>query len=322
MNITSRQLKAFVLTARHQSFSRAAEQLFITQSGMSVLVRELETQLGFRLFERTTRRVTLTDFGSKFLPVADRSLRELESAVANLSRSAASATDSLSIGAAPFPAAELMPQVISSYMALNPRVSIRLIDAEGPRLMQMVQSGEIDAALSAWHQELPGVLRQLLASCPLMLICAEDALSELPPAVRWREVAALRLIGMPREYPIQMQVDEQLAIAGRHAPPELVCNYLETQISMVEAGAGAAAVPTSAAPACAKRRIRMHAIFDPVVRTDFYWVTGRARATPASAEDFSAYLKDYLQQIVEQWTLPGDRETAGAAQLEPDRVTG
>ena len=47
MNITTRQLKAFVLTARHQSFSRAAEELFITQSGMSVLVRELETQLGF-----------------------------------------------------------------------------------------------------------------------------------------------------------------------------------------------------------------------------------------------------------------------------------
>src|SRR5256885_7180174 len=45
MNISSRQLKAFVLTARHQSFSRAAEQLFITQSGMSVLVRELEGQL-------------------------------------------------------------------------------------------------------------------------------------------------------------------------------------------------------------------------------------------------------------------------------------
>jgi len=75
MNITSRQLKAFVLTARHQSFSRAAEELFITQSGMSVLVRELESQLGFRLFERTTRKVMLTEFGSKFLPVADRSLR-------------------------------------------------------------------------------------------------------------------------------------------------------------------------------------------------------------------------------------------------------
>jgi DNA-binding transcriptional LysR family regulator len=78
MNITSRQLRAFLLTARYQSFSRAADQLFITQSGMSVLVRELEAQLGFRLFERTTRRVTLTEFGSKFLPIADRSLVDLE----------------------------------------------------------------------------------------------------------------------------------------------------------------------------------------------------------------------------------------------------
>src|SRR6188474_101834 len=84
MNVTTRQLKAFVLTARHQSFSRAAEELFITQSGMSVLVRELETQLGFRLFERTTRKVMLTEPGSKFLPVADRSLRELETAALHL----------------------------------------------------------------------------------------------------------------------------------------------------------------------------------------------------------------------------------------------
>ena len=99
MNITSRQLKAFVLTARHQSFSRAAEHLFITQSGMSVLVRELETQLGVRLFERTTRRVSLTEFGSQFLPVADRSLRDLEEAAASLSRSAAAAGDCLTIGA-------------------------------------------------------------------------------------------------------------------------------------------------------------------------------------------------------------------------------
>src|SRR6185369_8249516 len=99
MNITTRQLKAFVLTARHQSFSRAAEELFITQSGMSVLVRELETQLGFRLFERTTRKVMLTDPGAMFLPVAERSLRELETAALHLSRAAAGAGDCLAVGA-------------------------------------------------------------------------------------------------------------------------------------------------------------------------------------------------------------------------------
>ena len=66
----------------------------------------------------------------------------------------------------------------------------------------------------------------------------------------------------------------------------------------------------------------MHTIFDPVVRMDFYWVISRARTIPASAEDFSTYLKDYLLQIVEQWTLPGEHETERAPRFEPDRVIG
>ena len=87
MNITSRQLRAFVLTARHESFSRAAEQMFITQSGLSMIVRELESQLGVRLFERTTRKVKLSEFGTQFLPTATRCLSELEEAAVDIRRS-------------------------------------------------------------------------------------------------------------------------------------------------------------------------------------------------------------------------------------------
>src|SRR5712664_2590109 len=128
MNITSRQLKAFLLTAQHQSFSRAAEQLFITQSGMSVLVRGLEEQLGFRLFDRTTRRVTLTQSGVKFLPIADQSLVALESAAASIGHSASEAGHHLSIGATPLVAAELLPAAIAQYAKLKPKVKIRLFD--------------------------------------------------------------------------------------------------------------------------------------------------------------------------------------------------
>src|SRR5436190_1276968 len=149
MNITSRQLKAFLLTAQHQSFSRAAEQLFITQSGMSVLVRELEAQLGFRLFDRTTRRVTLTEFGVKFLPIADRSLLELEAAAANIGRSATEADRHLSIGATPLIAAELLPPAIAEYAKRKPELQIRVYDADRPRLIEMEQSGEIDVGLPA-----------------------------------------------------------------------------------------------------------------------------------------------------------------------------
>jgi len=309
MNITSRQLKAFVLTARHQSFSRAAEELFITQSGMSVLVRELESQLGFRLFERTTRKVMLTEFGSKFLPVADRSLRDLETAAVNLSRSAVAAGDCVSIGAPPFPAAELLPQAISEYALLHPKLQIQLIDAEGPRLIEMVQSGKVDVALSSSLQESPGLLKLPLARFALMLVCPEDTAPELPGVVRWTDVAALRLIGLPFSYPIQRLVDEQLARAGRATPPELVCNFLETQLAMVAAGAGAAVLPASALPACAKRRVSMRAIVDPVVWSDLFWVVNRAHKLSAAAEDFGAFLKGYLSRIAEQGELLSDGGT-------------
>lgn len=87
MNITSRQLTAFVLIARHESFSRAAEQMYITQSGISIIVRDLESQLGFRLFDRTTRRVKVSPCGARFLPIATRCLSELESGAQDIRRS-------------------------------------------------------------------------------------------------------------------------------------------------------------------------------------------------------------------------------------------
>ena len=86
MNITSRQLTAFVLIARHESFSRAAEQMYITQSGISIIVRDLESQLGFRLFDRTTRKVKVSEFGARFLPIATRYLSELERAAQDIRR--------------------------------------------------------------------------------------------------------------------------------------------------------------------------------------------------------------------------------------------
>ena len=301
MNITSRQLKAFVLTARHQSFSRAAEQLFITQSGMSVLVRELETQLGVRLFERTTRKVMLTEFGTQFLPIADRSLRELEEAAAKLTRSAAAANDCLVIGAAPFPAAEIMPHAIRSYATLDPRLQVQIVDAERPRLIEMLQSGKIDVAiLTGAPEDPPGTRWEPIARFALMFVCPAEMGRALPLELRWSDIAPLRLIGLPREYPVQQLIDEQLACTARAAPVDVICNFLETQIAMVEVGAGCAVIPTSAAPACMKREVSMHALMDPVVWTQYCWVSSPSRTLSARAIDFGEFLRRYLSQIAEQ----------------------
>jgi LysR family carnitine catabolism transcriptional activator len=301
MNITSRQLKAFLLTAQHQSFSRAAEQLFITQSGMSVLVRGLEEQLGFRLFDRTTRRVTLTQSGVKFLPVADQSLVALESAAASIGHSASEAGHHLSIGATPLVAAELLPVALAQYAKLKPRVKIRLFDVNRPRLIAMAQGGEIDVGLTACPHPAPGLSKVPLVRFSLMLIAAQNAPYRLGPRVRWADIAARKLIGSPPEMPVQELIDMHLRRVGRLTPPEIVCNYMETQIAMVEAGAGIAMMPTLALPACIKRRVTMHALVDPVAPGTLYWTENRARKPPAVAEGFRDFLKEYLSGILESW---------------------
>jgi LysR family carnitine catabolism transcriptional activator len=87
MEFSSRQLRAFHLVARHRSFARAAEELLITPSGLSVLIRELERQLGFRLFDRTTRQVTLTASGGELLTVTEPGLFRLDTAMSRIEQS-------------------------------------------------------------------------------------------------------------------------------------------------------------------------------------------------------------------------------------------
>src|SRR5215467_6695571 len=105
MEFTSRQLRALLLVAQHRSFSRAAEALFITPSGLSVLIREVETQLGFRLFDRTTRSVSLTNYGARLIPVIRRNLDQLDAAMSQVGQTANVAAQSISIGAPPLIAA-------------------------------------------------------------------------------------------------------------------------------------------------------------------------------------------------------------------------
>ena len=301
MNITSRQLKAFLLTARHQSFSRAAEQLFITQSGMSVLVRELEGQLGFRLFERTTRKVALTEFGTRFLPIADRSLLELESAAADISRSASAASRRLAIGATPLISGKLLPTAIGRYAKHDPELRITLHDGDRARLVSMVASGELDAAFG-WFQGMPGMCRIPLYRFALMLVEPAAQAGGLAREARWADIVERPLLGAPADNPIRQLVDVNLQRFGRREAPKMVLNYFETQIAMVEAGVGCAVIPTFAIPACRNLKVAMHLLIDPVVPLDLFQIMNRGRKLPSGAEGFTAFLKSYIAEWAEPWS--------------------
>lgn len=293
MEVSTRQLRAFRLVAHHRNFTRAAEALFISPSGLSVLIRELEARVGFRLFDRTTRHVELTPHGGELLAVIQRSLEELDAAIANIGRSARRSHQSISLGTTPLVAANILPPAMREFRKQRPDVRIQLFDADLPTLAKMVESGKLDMSLGIF-KAMAGVRREPFFRFSLML--ARAPREGVPPraTATWSALDGETLISLSAGHPHQELIDRQVAKAGVRVRTGSVVNLLDTQIALAEAEEGVAIIPSFGMPACRNRRVVVSQLTKPVVRFDFHLISNRAKELPPRAAEFVSYLKSYI----------------------------
>ena len=290
---SSRQLRAFLLVAQYRSFARAAEGLFITPSGLSLLIRELETQLGFRLFDRTTRHVELTTHGRQLLAVIQRSLEELDSAIANIGRSAKRSHQSISLGTTPLVAANILPPAMREFRQQRPDLRIQLFDADLPTLIKMVEAGKLDMSLGIF-KPMAEVHREPFFRFSLMVARASSDDTPSRRATTWSALDGERLISLSSDHPHQQLIDQHLARAGVKVQTGATVNLLDTQIALVEADEGIAIIPSFGMPACRNRKVVMTPLINPVVRFEFHLISRRGKELPPGADEFTSFLKSYI----------------------------
>src|SRR4051812_23779186 len=144
MNVTFRQLQAFAAVAAAGSFTRAAERLHVTQSAVSVLIRELEADLGIRLFDRTTRRVEITEAGIDFRAGAEKLIADMEHAVRHTHDLVERKRGRITVAAPPLLAAAFLPRTIQAFQRAYPGIRVALIDVPTDQIVSRVKSGEAD----------------------------------------------------------------------------------------------------------------------------------------------------------------------------------
>lgn len=293
MDFTSRQLRAFHLVAHHLSFARAAEVLYFTPSGLSVLIRELERQLGFRLFDRTTRQVMLTAHGSALLAITRPSLRTLDSSMSRIEQAAKGITQSISVGTTPWVAAHVLPPAIKEFRELRPNLRIELFDGNLSAVARRVQAGKLDLGLGIFRK-MPGLRRVSFFRFSLMLIRPDKEAGFNRVSTRWSALGGQTLISLTTDYPHQQLIDKQLAKTGLIWNRGQTVNLLDTQIGLVEAGEGVAVIPSFGLLACRNRRVSMSELIEPAVTLEFYEISSRGRKRPPEAEEFSSFLKMYI----------------------------
>jgi LysR family transcriptional regulator, carnitine catabolism transcriptional activator len=293
IDFTSRQLRAFLLVAQHSSFARAAEALFITPSGLSLLVRELETQVGFRLFDRTTRRVALTARGEELLAVARRNIHEFDATVSRLGQTARTAGQTIWLGAPPLVASNILPRAIKEFHTHRPDLRVRLFDADLATIRRHVEAGKLDVALGVFGKG-PDIRRTPFFRFSFVVIRPDNESAVRRAATTWSALRGETLVSLSATSVVQQLVDQHLAHAGIETRSSIVLNSLETQIAMVEAEHGVAVIPSFGVPACQNRRVVVSRLINPVVTLDFHQISSRARATPPGTGDLTTFLQGYI----------------------------
>lgn len=293
MDFTSRQLQAYLLVAQHHSFARAAEALFITPSGLSVLIRELETHAGFRLFDRTTRHVALTAEGSRFLATVQRCMDEIDAAASDVGDSVRRTGQTFSVGAQNWAAAHILPEAIKEFRTRRPELRIRVFDGNLSSLCEMVKEGELDMAFG-FFKNLPDIRRTPFFRFPLIVLRPQDDAAPRRASTTWSALKGEPLLSLPSVSPVQQLIDKHLARAGVVPEPAVVLNQADTQLAMVEAGQGIAILPSTALAACRTRRLIAIRLINPTVTMDWCHIRNRGRKLPPAAEEFTSFLQGYI----------------------------
>jgi DNA-binding transcriptional LysR family regulator len=143
----TRQLIAFATLARMGSFTRAAQELFLTQSAISHAIKALEEQAGCRLFERSGRRVALTQSGEQFLRHVDKILGEMKSARRGLDELSRWGHGRLRIGASTTACQYILPTVLREFKQSFPKCVITIDPGDHGRQMELLLNNRIDLAL-------------------------------------------------------------------------------------------------------------------------------------------------------------------------------
>ena len=287
MNLSQRQMLAFLEVARLGSFTRAAERLHITQSGLSAAMRDLEYQLDCRLFDRTTRSVSLTAAGLQLVPVASRVLAELDLVSDTINQLSTRARQVITVGATPIIAASIMPTACQAFSRLHPEISIRLKDISRQQVQDGVASGELDAGFGAFFKPASGIERSTIGRFSMAYITRGEP-SEKADNISWKALRNKPLISLPPLNPVQELIEKQLKKIGRGDEQRPVYENFQTMLAMVEAGFGEAILPSFIARACQRFQVNMSLLVDPVVSVDFSQITKKGRSLAAGTEALAA----------------------------------
>ncbi|WP_066636880.1 selenium metabolism-associated LysR family transcriptional regulator [Desulfolucanica intricata] len=247
--MNTKQLEAFLLVAQHKSFTKAANQLMMTQPAVSFQIKSLEEELQITLFERSEKKVLLTEAGRLLYPVAVQMVRQYHKIRASLDDLRDLKTGHLQLGANLLAGEVLLPRLIGAFREHYPGVSVSLRVGGSSLVQHWLKEREVDLGILSISMQTEGIEGRPWLQDHLVLITppwhswngVEISMSDL-----YREPLIVRESGSGTRQVIEQQLSEH-NISLEQFPGILELGSTQSVINAVNAGLGIGMVSAWAA---------------------------------------------------------------------------
>lgn len=284
MNVSLRQIEVFLAVARTMSFSQAAKLCHLSQPALSANVKRLEESLGARLFDRHTRKVSLTAVGQEFVNVASTLTENMELALVRMQDFVAGKRGRLVVAAAPSMAASFVPEVMAGFVKDHPNIDVELHDELSDVCIEMVRSGAADIALAPLKSKAEDLDQIELFRDHLVVICrAGHALSQ-HALIRWRDVQPYAHVVMNQSSSVRQLIDAEYARHGIKLRPAFEVAQVGTMLGLIAADLGVGELPESLIQRVDMKGLEYRRISSKAAYRTICAITFRSRSpTPAIA---------------------------------------
>jgi DNA-binding transcriptional LysR family regulator len=287
-------LQAFALVAEHRSFRKAADASLRSQSAVSAQIKELESQLGVRLFDRTTRRVSLTPEGAELLDYTQRAFSEIAAGIDNVLKSVAQKSDRVRVACMPTVTAGPLPTILSKFEETYPNVQVSVQEIHNEDIIRSVQIRDVDfgigVTVSASDCKFTPLRKDEM--CALLSPSQYSAKGDCIPAA---DLIAMPLFLLSQATPTLVALEavarrngRSLNLGHRFAQPQ-------TMISMAAAGRGAAVLPRIFISGMQYSGVRTLKITDPEITRELAIISNAGVRWSAHAEALARLTQDVIK---------------------------
>jgi DNA-binding transcriptional LysR family regulator len=237
------ELETFLAVVELGSFSAAAKKMHVSQPSVTNRVQRLESMLKTRLVERTTRRVTATRDGEELARRARLALAGLRELLMDFQSRAAASKLRTVVATTPMLAAVVLPQLIQSFRQANPAIEIQVRDLQYEAVLDIVESGQADLAVSAFDGDSRKLHFEPLAREPMLVVLPKAHPLAGARHISLEQLAELPLMLLDRYALLQTRLATELARRGRSLATIQHATNVGTVLGLVDAGLGATFLP-------------------------------------------------------------------------------